>query len=323
MAAAAHDRNGEFPVRAEGAAGLALAFVMACGDAAPRGFASPWAAGSCSPALEAPGGGLPTRAERVTLRRAGSKDRFSILASRLEDGLDRWLWRRPALPFPSWAIKNTLHGPAVHHGGSPRGGRPARAGGTPAGPVFSPYDGLIRTSAARHGMDWLLVAALISHESGFNPCLASSAGAVGLMQVMPSTAAQLGFLEPWEPRQNIEAGVQYLRLMYDAFRWLDEIDRTACAVAAYCAGLGHVRDACSLSVVDGRDPSRWAGNVEETLAQLSNPEFARRATYGGAQGHQAVAFANLVVNRWQGYAAMRPAASGTVRGPSGPPRAEP
>lgn len=178
--------------------------------------------------------------------------------------------------------------------------RPASTVPTPG--AISPYDAIIRACATSHRLDWLLVAALISQESGFNPCLASSAGAVGLAQVMPATALELGITDPWEPGQNIEAGTRYLRRMYDAFAYVEDPERTAFALAAYTAGIGHVLDACSLAAVDGRDPARWSGNVEETMAQLANPDYARRATFGGACGHQVVAFVNLVLARWNSYA---------------------
>ncbi len=170
--------------------------------------------------------------------------------------------------------------------------------------VIGPYDDLIRESASGQGLDWLLLAALVLHESGFNPCLASSAGAVGLAQVMPETAEELGVRDPWDPAQSIEAGARYLRRMYDVFKGVEEIDRVAFALASYTAGLGHVLDACSLAAVDGRDPRKWAGNVEETLAQLTNPEFAQRATRGRARGHQAVAFVNRVLQSWSAYVAL-------------------
>jgi membrane-bound lytic murein transglycosylase F len=91
--------------------------------------------------------------------------------------------------------------------------------------------------------------------------------------------------------------------MYDAFGRLQERDRVAMALASYTAGLGHVLDACSLAAADGGDPTLWSGNVEESLALLSNPDYALRATHGGACGHQAVAFVNLVLDRWEDYAA--------------------
>ncbi|MBN1423472.1 transglycosylase SLT domain-containing protein [Candidatus Fermentibacteria bacterium] len=286
--------------------GLALALVLACAGKGPHGAGPPLTDDPSLPAANTQAGRLLRAAWSAAVSRAGRKAHFWILAPRLEDGIARRLCRRRADVVSLWQQRSIpddskerlpagISLEALSHADDRRGDRFP----------FSPYDDIIRAAAARHDLDWLLLAALIFHESGFDPCRASSAGAVGLMQVMPATATELGIFDPWEPRQNIEAGARYFRRMYDSFHRLDEADRVACAVASYCAGLGHVLDACSLSAADGRDPARWAGNVEETMAMLTNPVYARRATHGGADGHQAVAFANMVLLRWQEYGAQQ------------------
>ncbi len=98
----------------------------------------------------------------------------------------------------------------------------------------SAYDGLIEASAARHGLDPALLKALIHAESGFNPNAVSSAGAKGLTQLMPSTAAGLGVSDPFDPEQSIEGGARYLKAQLDRFG--DE----SLALAAYNAGPGAV-----------------------------------------------------------------------------------
>src|ERR1700687_2463595 len=62
----------------------------------------------------------------------------------------------------------------------------------------SPYDGIIKRAAARNGLDPALVGAVVRQESGFRPDAVSSAGAVGLMQLMPSTAKGLGVVNPFD-----------------------------------------------------------------------------------------------------------------------------
>lgn len=100
----------------------------------------------------------------------------------------------------------------------------------------TPYDGLIAASAQRNGVDPSLLKALIRQESGFDANARSGAGAVGLTQLMPSTAAGLGVGDPTDPSQAIEGGARYLREQLDAFGG-DE----AKALAAYNAGPGAVR----------------------------------------------------------------------------------
>ncbi len=97
------------------------------------------------------------------------------------------------------------------------------------------YDHLIRAAAARHGVDPALVKAIIHTESAFNPNARSPVGAMGLMQLMPGTARDMGVGNAWDPAQNIEGGVKYLAWLQRQFRNRDHV------VAAYNAGLGNVR----------------------------------------------------------------------------------
>lgn len=97
---------------------------------------------------------------------------------------------------------------------------------------------LIREVAARHGVRPELVEALAAIESAFRPEAVSRVGAIGLMQVMPATAARLGVEDPFDLRSNLEAGTRFLAALLSAF---DGDERLA--VAAYNAGEGAVRRA--------------------------------------------------------------------------------
>lgn len=90
-----------------------------------------------------------------------------------------------------------------------------------------------RTAARKHGVPEDLFLRLVQQESGFNPGAVSSKGALGLAQLMPGTAAQLG-VNPNDPKQNLEGGARYLKMMYQRFgNWRH-------ALAAYNAGPGAV-----------------------------------------------------------------------------------
>ena len=97
------------------------------------------------------------------------------------------------------------------------------------------YDSIIAEHASLHGVRPDLVHAVIQAESAFNPMARSLKGAMGLMQLMPSTAVRFGVTNAYDPVQNIRAGVAYLRQLLDRYSHNEEL-----ALAAYNAGPGAV-----------------------------------------------------------------------------------
>ena len=98
------------------------------------------------------------------------------------------------------------------------------------------YDDEINYYARQYGVDPTLVRAVMHAESAFNPNAVSSAGAGGLMQLMPQTAARFGVADRFNPQQNIAGGVAYLAFLLDLFHGDQRL-----AVAAYNAGEGAVQ----------------------------------------------------------------------------------
>ena len=97
------------------------------------------------------------------------------------------------------------------------------------------YEPLIKTCSEKYGVSSSLIKAVIHAESGYNPNAVSHKGASGLMQLMPGTAKSLNVNNSFDPKDNVEGGVKYLRFLLDTFR-----GDVSLALAAYNAGLSKV-----------------------------------------------------------------------------------
>ena len=97
------------------------------------------------------------------------------------------------------------------------------------------YEQIISDCSQKYGVNQLLVKAVIHAESGYNPNALSHKGASGLMQLMPDTARSLKVADRFNPKDNVEGGVKYLRFLLDTFK-----GDVSLALAAYNAGLNKV-----------------------------------------------------------------------------------
>lgn len=174
-------------------------------------------------------------------------------------------------------------------------------------PVLSPYDEMIARHAEAAGLDWRLVSAVIYEESRFDPDALSEAGAMGLMQVMPAAAADVGAVRFHEPEENVRAGVRYLQRLAREYGPARERDRLALMLAAYNMGMGHVRDAQKLATRFGYHPFDWDGAMDVMVSLLEEPQVFPQLTHGYAQGRSVVAYVDRVLSRYASYRRTLPA----------------
>ncbi|MEE8522731.1 MAG: transporter substrate-binding domain-containing protein [Thermoanaerobaculia bacterium] len=145
---------------------------------------------------------------------------------------------------------------------------------------FLELRGLFQKYGERYGFDWLVLAALAFQESRFDQSVQSSAGAVGVMQIKPSTAADtsVGIPDVYGLENNVHAGVKYLDWLRKHFfndPGISPAAKVDFTLAAYNAGPGRVRGLRRRAPDQGYDPNRWFYNVERVALQEVGWETVR------------------------------------------------
>jgi membrane-bound lytic murein transglycosylase F len=134
------------------------------------------------------------------------------------------------------------------------------------------YGAMVKKYSYKYDIDWRLVMAVMRHESRFSADAVSQRGAMGLMQIMPATQAELadklGVEETESPSNNIKAGIYHLQQLYRAFTGLDEENHIKLTLAAYNAGLNRVLDAQDVAEYLGYNPQNWQ-SVKSVLPLLT------------------------------------------------------
>jgi membrane-bound lytic murein transglycosylase MltF len=140
---------------------------------------------------------------------------------------------------------------------------------------FSTYAPLFKKYGEKYGIDWMLIAALSFQESRFDPKAKSPYGAVGLMQVLPSTAKEMGISNPESPEDNIHAGVKYLDFVRNRYFSDDNLpmdERVRFTLASYNAGPANIRRSRNMAEQMGYDSTLWFHNVEMGTMKQVGPE---------------------------------------------------
>lgn len=136
---------------------------------------------------------------------------------------------------------------------------------------------IILTHSEDYEIDWHMIIAQAYQESRLDQAARSKAGAVGIMQLLPSTAKDpnVGIADIHEVDANVEAGVKYLRFIKDRYfssPEIDEVDRIFFSLAAYNAGPANISKARARAEKMGLDPDRWFDNVEIAAAKVISRE---------------------------------------------------
>jgi len=159
---------------------------------------------------------------------------------------------------------------------------------------LSRYSPFIKEAAKKNKFDWRLIAAQIYQESHLNPWARSRAGAIGLMQLLPTTARSLGVKDIYNPVENINGGVKHLKNLFDQFDSASGEDRMLISLAAYNIGQGHISDARNLAIKMKLNPDLWA-SLEKTLPLLRYKKYYKNSKYGYCRGTEPIQYIKQIM----------------------------
>ena len=177
--------------------------------------------------------------------------------------------------------------------------------------IISPYDQYFKEVGQLVGIDWRLLAAVAYTESRFDLSAESRFGAVGLMQLLPSTAKRVGLSAAnlTKPKQNILAGGRYLARLINLINKRGKAKPSEVilfAIASYNCGFGHIDDARLLAEKTGKDPNKWFGQVEEAMRLKEKSKWHSQTRYGYARARETIAYVRKVQAQYEIYARHAP-----------------
>lgn len=182
--------------------------------------------------------------------------------------------------------------------------------------MISKYDNLFRNYSLSIHWDWRLMAAQCYQESTFDPDAQSWAGAMGLMQIMPSTAEHLGLAltDILDPESNISAAAKFIGELEQKFSDIPSRDeRINFILAAYNCGPLHLRDAMALTGKHGDNPKKW-NDVAKYVLKLSESQYYNDPVvkHGYMRGSETVDYVTKIRQRWQTYRSVASPRKGTT-----------
>lgn len=170
--------------------------------------------------------------------------------------------------------------------------------------TISPFDAILKAEGSKYNIDWRLVAALIFHESKFNPNARAFGGAYGLMQFMPGTGPKFGVFPTSPPEVQIQGGYKYLNRISKLWAGIkNEEERNKFILASYNAGAGHILDAQRLAEKKGLNPHVWEGNVEKMVMNLGKHSYYTDEVVksGAFRGNITIRYVRGITSRYETY----------------------
>lgn len=174
--------------------------------------------------------------------------------------------------------------------------------------IISKYDYLFKKHAMKCGWDWRLIAAQCYTESSFDKNAVSWMGAMGLMQLMPQTASDMGISERniFDPETNVRGGINLIAKLDKYYSKIsDSNERIKFILGAYNAGPGHIDDAIRLAAKNGYNPNIWHDNVEKYVLLMSHSEYYNDPIVknGYFRGEETSNYVRRIFSRWDDYKA--------------------
>lgn len=171
---------------------------------------------------------------------------------------------------------------------------------------ISLYDDIFKQQAIKCSWDWRLLAAQAYQESAFDPQAVSYMGAMGLMQLMPGTAREVGVAQAdvFDPKSNVQGAVKYINKLNTHYASIANADeRINFILAGYNAGAGHVDDARALARKYGKNPDVWLGNVDVFVLKMSEATYYNQpeVKHGYFRGSETYDYVNSIRTRWSEY----------------------
>jgi len=173
----------------------------------------------------------------------------------------------------------------------------------PVGGIISPYDDAIKKHSKAIGWDWRLLAALIYQESNFHMNVTSVKGAVGLMQVKPSTAERYGVAAKglYDPDENVRAGSLFLQELSRFYRdsLISDAERIKFVLAAYNAGPEQLKECRYFALAQGKDPNVWS-EVAEVIPLMREDKYVHLVSRR-FKGEETIRYVEEVMGRYERY----------------------